>query len=175
MNMILLGILVWCLIGCKNDNIVLNEFPADTANTTRNVTRSEGIDSKTKNKQKRLDKTENKKIYTYKNSFRNPFQKNQKINFKNKKEKSKIKNEKDSREGISNKERVKKIKSIIPFKLKGIIYIKPEPMALIETSDSLKMVKTDDFIESYQIFQINKNSIIVEYKKLKIDLELEVN
>lgn len=95
----------------------------------------------------------NEELYIYKNSFRNPFSKN---NISN-----------DTEEDI-----IKKIKSVLPFKIKGIIYINKNPRVLIKNSQGNKILKIGDKINDYQIKKINEKGILMRYKDYEIEIAI---
>ena len=97
-------------------------------------------------------------IYVYRNTFNNPCVRNQNNKLVE-----------DEKENIKDN-----IKRILPFKLKGILHNGITPFALIQTSDSIKIVKKQDVIKNFVIIKVLTDYIIVEYKPKKLRFSLDI-
>lgn len=121
-----------------------------------------------------------KKVYSYRKSFRNPFA-DYRITEEGAEEilSSNIKTVKVEEieviKGVQGEKvnlTAEKIKSIVPFQLKGIIGNNKERLAIIETRTGSRIIKQKETIDEFQIDKIMEDSLLVTYKAISFKIEM---
>jgi len=100
-----------------------------------------------------------KDVYTYRESFRDPF------------------DDYEKEEEIFVEKKVNKITSadirnMLPFSLNGTIGNDKKRLAIIQTNDGTKIIKKGDSIKDFKIKNIMENSILISYKGIILELKL---
>lgn len=119
-----------------------------------------------------------KEIYSYRKTFRNPFADYRTVTkvFGRKNdlpaEEGKIAEIKVDKNNKADQFKAAKLKSIIPFRLKGIIGSDKGWLAIIETKDGSKIMRERDLIEDFEIIDIVKDKLIVSYKEMNFKIEM---
>ncbi len=65
-----------------------------------------------------------------------------------------------------------KIRSLLPFTLKGIIGKEGQWLALLETSAGSRIIKDDTVLDEFQIVQIEQDGISLIYRGISFKLEI---
>ncbi|MFW5998209.1 MAG: hypothetical protein ACOCP5_00465 [Halanaerobiaceae bacterium] len=155
--LLILIIIFFNMTGCDNltadNNIQTGELKENMNKTEKDIYENEVVkmDEVILENQKR--ESIDQEIYVYRNSFRDPF------------------TEEEVDKSLE-KEIIKKLRSVIPFTIKGIILKKENPRVLIQKNNDIKIIEKGDVIDDYKVIEIKKGGIILKFKNYEINYEI---